>query len=130
MAGDFPEELHYTESDEWIRREGDDWVTGVTSFAAEQLGDVVYVAVPEKGKHYNKGDAYGEIESVKAVSDLYTPTSGEIVDANGDLDANPSLVNDDPYGRGWIMKIHPDDPHDYDQLLDADAYRQHTEEQH
>src|SRR5437763_17108707 len=102
MAGDFPEELRYTSSDEWVRRDPDSVVTGVTAYAADQLGDVVYLQLPEVGKHYGQGDTFGEIESVKAVSDLYCPLAGEIMAVNEELDQNPSLVNEDPYGKGWI----------------------------
>ncbi len=130
MAGDFPSDLRYTESDEWIRREGDEVVTGVTSYAAEQLGDVVYLQLPAAGSHYAAGVPFGEIESVKAVSDLNCPISGEIVAANDALDQNPGLVNEDPYGEGWIVRLRPDNPADYDSLLDAAAYERSTTERH
>lgn len=130
MAGTFPEDVRYTESDEWVRREGDEFVSGVTSFAADQLGDVVYLQLPGSGEHFDQGQTFGEIESVKAVSDLYFPLAGEVTAANPDLDQNPSLVNEDPYGAGWIVRFRPDNPDDYDSLLDAAAYEQHTTEQH
>ncbi len=130
MAGDFPADLRYTESDEWIRREGDEVVTGVTSYAAEQLGDVVYLQLPAAGSHYAASVPFGEIESVKAVSDLNCPIAGEIVDANDALEQNPGLVNEDPYGEGWIVRLRPDNPADYDSLLDAAGYEQRTTEHH
>lgn len=103
-------------------------VIGITAYAAEQLGDVVYLQLPESGKRYAKGDSFGEIESVKAVSDLYCPLSGTISAANQDLDANPALVNEDPYGQGWFARLTPDTPAEYDALLDAAAYQKSVEE--
>jgi glycine cleavage system H protein len=128
MADSFPEELRYTESDEWVRVEDGECVIGVTSFAAEQLGDVVYLKLPGVGEHYDRGQAYGEIESVKAVSDLYSPLSGEVLAINGELDTQPGLVNEDPYGAGWTVRMRPDDPVQIDTLLDATAYGQSTAE--
>ncbi len=128
MAGTFPDDLRYTSTDEWVRRDGDEMVSGITAFASDQLGDVVYIQLPEPGKHYSQGDPFGEIESVKAVSDLYCPVAGEIVAANEELNDNPGLVNEDPYGRGWMIRLRPDNPADYDSLLDASAYEQSTRE--
>jgi glycine cleavage system H protein len=128
MAGNFPDDLRYTESDEWVRREGEELVSGITAFASDQLGDVVYLQLPDTGKRFAKGDPFGEIESVKAVSDLYLPVAGEIVAANQELDQNPGLVNEDPYGRGWIIRLRPDNLVDFDSLLDASAYEQSTTE--
>jgi glycine cleavage system H protein len=103
-------------------------VVGITSFASEQLGDVVYVQLPETGKSFGKGDAFGEIESVKAVSDLYCPIAGEVVEANQELDQNPGLVNEEPYGRGWLIRLRAENPGDFDSLLDAAAYEKNTAE--
>lgn len=128
MAGDYPEDMRYTTSDEWVRREGDETVSGITSFAAEQLGDVVYVQLPEAGSHYDAGQTYGEIESVKAVSDLYCPISGTVIAANSDLDQNPGLINEDPYGAGWLLRFRPDNSSDYDSLLSAEDYEQSTKD--
>ena len=128
MAESIPQDRRYTESDEWVRREGDDVVIGITAYAAAQLGDVVYLQLPASGKRYAKGDSFGEIESVKAVSDLYCPLSGTISAANQDLDANPALVNEDPYGQGWFARLTPDTPAEYDALLDAAAYQKSVEE--
>ena len=130
MADDFPEDLRYTDSDEWIRREGDELVAGITLFATDQLGDIVYVQLPEVGKRFDQGDSFGEIESVKAVSDLFAPLSGEITAINDQLDANPGVINDDPYGAGWMIRLRPDNAGDVDSLLDAQAYEQHTKEAH
>lgn len=128
MAGEFPSDLRYTESDEWVRREGDDIVSGITAFASDQLGDVVYVQLPEVGSHHGREEAFGEIESVKAVSDLYSPMAGEILAVNEELDQNPALINEDPYGRGWMVKLKPDNPGDFDSMLDAQAYERSTAE--
>jgi glycine cleavage system H protein len=130
MAGTFPQDLRYTESDEWVRLEGDEVVSGVTSFAAEQLGDVVYLQLPEVGTTVVQGDAFGEIESVKAVSDLYAPLTGEVLATNTELDQNPGLVNEDPYGQGWIVRLRPSNLADVELLLDAASYEQHTTERH
>src|SRR5438270_3833765 len=117
MAGDFPDDLRYTSDDEWLRLEKGVATCGVTSFAAEQLGDVVYVQLPDVGAHFGAGDSLGEIESVKAVSDLYCPVEGEVAEVNGELDQNPGLVNEDPYGRGWMVKLRLDNPGAVDGLL-------------
>lgn len=128
MAEGFPDDRRYTETDEWVRREGDEVVCGVTAFAAEQLGDVVYLKLPEVGKRFAKDEAFGEIESVKAVSELVCPVGGEVTAANDELDQNPGLVNEDPYNAGWIIRLRPEDPADYDALLDAAGYQRSTEE--
>jgi glycine cleavage system H protein len=128
MAEGFPETLRYTESDEWVRDDGGLFTAGVTAYAAEQLGDVVYLQLPEVGKAYGKGEAFGEIESVKAVSDLYCPLAGEVAEINSELDQNAGLVNEDPYGAGWIVKLHPADPSELDSLLDAAAYERLTKD--
>lgn len=130
MEDGYPSELRYTTSDEWVRRTGDIMETGITTFASEQLGDVVYIKLPDVGAHFNEGEAYGEIESVKAVSDLNVPLAGTITEANEELDANPALVNDDPYGAGWIIRFRADSPEQFDSLLDAARYQEHTAEQH
>ncbi|HEX8917794.1 MAG TPA: glycine cleavage system protein GcvH [Chloroflexota bacterium] len=130
MTTQLPDDLRYTETDEWVRREGDTVVCGITAFAAEQLGDVVYLQLPEPGKEYSQKEPFGEIESVKAVSDLNCPLAGEVSEVNTDLDQNPALVNEDPYGKGWIARIRPVDPSAYDDLLDADAYERSTAERH
>jgi glycine cleavage system H protein len=130
MAGEFPADVRYTETDEWVRQEGDEIVSGISSYAAEQLGDVVYLQLPEVGAHFNQAEAFGEIESVKAVSELFSPISGEVVSANTELDANPGLINDDPYGRGWIVRMRPDSMDQLESLLDAERYEQSTAERH
>jgi glycine cleavage system H protein len=128
MTVNIQDDLRYTESDEWVRRDSDEMVAGITAFATDQLGDVVYLQLPEVGKRFAKGDPFGEIESVKAVSDLNCPISGEVTATNEELDATPGLVNEDPYGRGWIVRIRPENPDEYDSLLDAAAYTTNTAE--
>jgi glycine cleavage system H protein len=128
MAGDYPDDLRYTTSDEWVRADGEEMVSGITSFAAEQLGDVVYVQLPESGSHFDAGQAFGEIESVKAVSDLYFPLAGTVIAVNAELDQNPALVNENPYGDGWMLRFRPDNPDDYDSLLSASDYEQSTKD--
>lgn len=130
MAGSFPQEYRYTESDEWVRPEGGEVVCGITSFASEQLGDVVYLQLPDPGRRVAQGEAFGEIESVKAVSDLYAPLAGEVAAVNEELEQNPGLVNEDAYGAGWLVRLRPDNPADIDSLLDAAAYERSTTERH
>ena len=130
MAGELPQDLRYTASHEWVRRDGDEMVTGITAFAAEELGDVVYVQLPAVGTRVGKGDAYGEIESVKAVSDLYAPLDGEITGVNAGLDENPALINEEPYEGGWMVRFRPSNPADFDSLLDPSAYEQSTKDAH
>lgn len=126
----FPDNLRYSESDEWVRREEGDAVCGVTSFAAEQLGDIVYLQLPAVGTQVTLGEAFGEIESVKAVSDLFSPVSGEVLAVNEELDRDPGIVNRDPYGEGWIFRVRLADAAEYDALLDAAAYERNTAERH
>jgi glycine cleavage system H protein len=130
MAEDFPEELRYVETDEWVRHEGEVVVCGITAYAQDQLGDIVYVKLPDVGMKLQRGEAFGEVESVKAVSDLNAPVSGEVVEANEELDQNPALINEDPYGKGWIIKLRADDLSELDSLLGAAEYRRNTEERH
>jgi glycine cleavage system H protein len=130
MTTEYPDDLRYSESDEWVRREGGDAVCGITAFAAEQLGDIVYLQLPSAGAAVTRGESFGEIESVKAVSDLYSPISGEVVAVNEDLDRDPSAINRDPYGEGWIVRVRLSDPGEYDSLLDAAAYESNTAERH
>ena len=121
-----PEELRYTPDHEWARSEGDTVRVGITDFAQDALGDVVFVKLPMTGTTVNKGDALGEIESTKSVSDIYAPVSGNVVEANGDLSSQPQRVNEDPYGEGWICTIAPSDPAELKSLLSADKYRELT----
>ncbi|MEM8743162.1 MAG: glycine cleavage system protein GcvH [Pseudomonadota bacterium] len=122
-------EFKYAESHEYIRLEGDVGVVGISKYAQEQLGDVVFVELPETGKTFAKGDEAAVVESVKAASEVYAPVSGEIVEANGELESNPGLVNEDPEGKAWFMKIKVSDKSELDGLMDADAYDKFLEEQ-
>ena len=120
---DIPSDLRYAPSHEWCRLEDDGSVTvGISDHAQEQLGDLVFVEVPEVGAHLDAGDAFAVVESVKAASDVYTPIAGEVVAANQTLTDAPESVNSDPYGEGWLMRLQPDDSTRIEELLDADAY--------
>lgn len=117
-----PEDLHYTREHEWIRSTGDMLRVGVTDYAQEALGDIVFVTLPEVGAQVTAGEPCGEVESTKSVSDIYAPVSGTIVARNEALDASPELVNSDPYGEGWMIDIRPDEAGSAEGLLDAAAY--------
>ena len=121
-----PPELRYTKDHEWVRLEGDIATVGVTTFAAEQLGDVVFVELPESGRVLEQHGTFGVVESVKAVSDLFAPVAGEVVEGNQVLAGQPELVNSDPYGAGWMIRIRVSAPGELDGLLDAAAYEQLT----
>ena len=124
-----PEDLYYTDEHEYVRLEDDNVVVvGVTDYAQGELGDVVFVELPEVGAEYQKMDAFGTIEAVKAVSELFSPLAGEIVDVNTDLDDNPGLVNEDPYGAGWMIKLRIADQSALNQLLSATHYAEHVGE--
>ena len=123
MDFEIPDELYYTRDDEWVLSE-DDFVTlGVTDFAQQQLGDIVYVELPSVGDQLESGVAFGVIESVKAVSDLNAPVSGQVVAINDELVDQPEIINEECYGSGWIIKIKPSDQDEIETLLDADSYR-------
>ena len=121
-----PEELQYTKSHEWVRTEGDTVTIGITDHAQEELGDIVYVELPEEGATFDAGDSFGTLESVKAVSDLYAPVGGEAVEVNEALNDSPEKINEDPYGDGWIVKLRLSDEGD---LLSASDYEKLLEEQ-
>jgi glycine cleavage system H protein len=120
----FPENLKYTKDHEWIRVEGDTGVVGITEYAQGELGDVVFVELPQIHKQVKQGESFGTIEAVKAVSDLYSPLSGEVIEANAELEKAPELVNKDPYGKGWIMKLKISATNELDALLDVKTYRE------
>ncbi len=117
-----PTDLRYTKDHEWVRIEGDTATIGITQFATEQLGDVVYVELPAVGSSLQQGAAFGVVESVKAVSDLFAPLSGEVVASNDALSGQPELVNQDPFGSGWMIRVRLTDGGEPDALLDAAAY--------
>jgi glycine cleavage system H protein len=118
----YPPELKYHPEHDWARIEGDTATFGITWFAQDQLGEVVFAELPEVGATVSANQPYAEVESVKAVSDVFSPLSGEVVEANDALKDDPQHVNDDPYGQGWLVKVKLSDPSEVDQLLDVDAY--------
>ncbi|MDX1494364.1 MAG: glycine cleavage system protein GcvH [Longimicrobiales bacterium] len=124
---DIPSDLHYTEEHEYLKATDEDGVfaVGVTDYAQGELGDVVFVELPEVGASFGKMDVFGTIEAVKAVSDLYCPLEGEVVAVNEALDDDPSLVNSDPYGDGWMIKLKLADPSEVSSLLSSDSYAEH-----
>jgi glycine cleavage system H protein len=125
-----PEELRYTEEHEWIAvKDGGLVRVGITEYAQDQLGDVVFVDLPEVGGHVGSGDVFGEVESTKSVSELFAPLDGEIVAVNNSVADSPELINSDPYGEGWLIDIQLDDPSSIDSLLEAEAYQALIKEQ-
>ena len=123
-----PQDLRYTKDHEWVKVDGDVATIGVTDYAASQLGDVVFVDLPTVGKAVDQFATFGVVESVKAVSDLYAPVSGEVTDVNGELGGKPELVNADPFGEGWMIRVKVADPGQLTDLLDAAGYEQLTSE--
>ena len=119
----FPENIKYTSEHEWIRIEGDEAYVGITDYAQSELGEIVFIDVPTLGDEVAQGEVFGSVEAVKTVSDLNMPVSGEVLELNEELDAAPELVNNDPYGKGWIIKISVKDPSELDKLMDAAAYQ-------
>ena len=123
----YPDDLPYTTEHEWLRRPGEaegSVRVGITHYAQDALGDIVYVSLPEVGQHVDAGSTCGELESTKSVSDVYAPVTGEVVARNDSLDATPELVNNDPYGGGWLFEVVPSDPGQLDGLLDAATYEE------
>lgn len=121
---EFPTNIKYTNEHEWIRLEGDIAYVGITDYAQQQLGDIVFIDVPTEGETLDKGEVFGTVEVVKTVSDLFLPIGGEILEVNPQLEEHPELVNQDPYGEGWIIKLKPTDAGEMDELLDAAAYKE------
>jgi glycine cleavage system H protein len=119
-----PENLKYTKDHEWAKIEGDVAIIGITDYAQGELGDVVFVELPEVGTTLNAGDTFGTIEAVKAVADLYAPLSGEVVEINPELESTPEKVNQDPYGEGWMIKVKLSNPAEADDLMDAEKYKE------
>jgi len=124
----FPENLKYTESHEWVRVEGDIAFVGITEFAATHLGDIVFIEIETVGEILDKKESFGSIEAVKTVSDAYMPISGEVIEANQAVLDDPALVNKDPYGEGWLIKIKINNPDEVNELLDADSYAEIAKE--
>ena len=120
----FPTNVKYTSEHEWIRMEGDEAYVDITDYAQDQLGDIVFVDITTEGETLGKGEVFGTIEVVKTVSDLFLPIGGEVLEVNPELEEHPELVNQDPYGEGWLVKIKPVDMAELDDLLDVEAYKQ------
>jgi glycine cleavage system H protein len=124
-----PEDLLYAQNHEWVRRQDDGTIrVGISDFAQDALGDVVFVDLPDVGRDLGSGEPFGEIESTKSVSDLYSPTNGEVVEVNEELEDRPELVNQDPYGEGWMIVLRPAPDASLDALMDAAAYSEHITE--
>jgi glycine cleavage system H protein len=122
MHMNLPKALKYSKEHEWVKIDGNRAIVGITDFAQSELGDIVFVELPEVDDEVDAGSTFGTVESVKTVSDLYVPVSGRVVEVNDKLEDEPELVNDDPYGEGWMIVIEMSDPGQLDQLLDADGY--------
>jgi glycine cleavage system H protein len=124
---DIPADLRYSSDHEWIRVDGDIVTIGITEYAQDALGDVVFVEIPDAGRSVAAGESFSEVESTKSVSDIYAPVTGSVTEVNDALEASPELLNTDPYGAGWICRIEVSNPVELDGLMDADAYRALTE---
>lgn len=124
---EFPQELKYTKSHEWVRVSGDTAVCGITDYAQHELSDVVYVELPDIGDEIEAGTPCAVVESVKIAADVYAPVSGKVTKINTELDATPEAVNNDPYGAGWFFEVEMSDPAELDTLMEADEYKAHTE---
>ena len=120
----FPENLKYTKEHEWVRVEGDVVYIGITDYAQDQLGDIVFIDIPTLDEELEAGDIFGTIEVVKTVSDLFIPISGTVIEVNETLEDEPELVNEEPYGKGWIIKVEPSNQEDFDSLLSAAEYKE------
>lgn len=119
-----PDNLKYTKDHEWIRVEGDEAYIGITDYAQNELGDIVFIEVETVGEELDREETFGTIEAVKTVSDMFMPVAGEVLEFNEELEQSPEIVNNDPYGKGWIVKIKPADMGDIEDLLDAEAYKE------
>lgn len=124
---DFNTDVRYQKSHEWARLEGDTVTVGISDYAQDELGDIVFVELPEVGKTMKQGETFGVVESVKAASDVYMPVSGEVVEVNEVLADKPETINESPFGEGWIMKVKASDSSELDSLMDAAAYQEYTE---
>ncbi len=121
---EFPDELKYTKDHEWVREESGEAVVGITEFAQGELGDIVFIEIETEGETLDKDEVFGTIEAVKTVSDMFMPVSGEVLEVNPKLEDTPDIVNKDPYGEGWMIRIKPADPSQLGDLLSADQYRE------
>jgi len=122
----FPPDLRYTHDHEWLRPQGQNWRVGITQFAVDQLGDITLVDLAREGDQVTKGQRFGTVESVKSVSDLYAPVSGRVIAINAALKDSPEDVNSDPYGKGWMIEVAPNDKQELDELMSAEAYAAHV----
>ena len=126
---DFPEELKYSKTHEWVRQEGENEVViGITDYAQQELGDIVYLELPEEGDVVEKDSAFGVIESTKATEDLYSPASGTVVEVNTPLIDSPEVINEDPYGDGWMIRVELSEPKELEDLMSAEEYREYIKE--
>lgn len=123
----FPADLKYTKNDEWVRIEGDSATVGISDYAQDQLNDIVYVELPDVGASFAQGGSFGVVESVKAASDLYLPIGGTVTEVNSELQDTPELINTDPFGKGWIVKIKVSNAAEADSLMDVEAYKAYCE---
>lgn len=126
---EFPQDLKYTKEHEWIKEEGGTVIIGVTDYAQDSLGDIVYVELPQEGADVTKDEPFGVVESVKAVSDLYSPVTGTVLEVNDSIVDSPEVINDEPYGDAWMLKIELGDPGELDGLLSVDEYKSYIEEE-
>lgn len=124
-----PDELQYTKEHEWIRVDRDIVVIGITHYAQDQLGEIVFVELPNEGEEFGKGDVFGVIESVKSANDIFSPLTCEVIEVNDPLADSPEAINDDPYGEGWIIKVKALDPTELDELLSAEEYEAYVQEE-
>lgn len=130
MSAENPKDLKYSKEHEWARVKGGSAVVGITHFAQDSLGDIVYVSLPDVGSDVKQFQKMGEVESVKAVSDLFSPVSGKVVERNEDILRNPETLNREPFGSGWMIKVQLSNPAEVDKLMDSDAYDRHTADGH
>ncbi len=126
---EFPDNLKYTNEHEWIRVEGDNATIGITEYAQDQLGDIVFVELPDENDVISKGDAFGVVESVKSVSDVYSPLSGKVVEVNDPLKETPETINEDPYNEGWLIRIEMSDKSELEDYKDSEAYGEYVKEE-
>ena len=123
-----PDDVRYTKSDEWVKLDGDEALAGLTDYAQDQLSDLVFVELPQVGDSFAQGESYAVVESVKAAADVYLPIGGEITAVNTDLEDSPEAINEDPFGKGWMVRFKPSDPSEMDGLMDAKAYDAYCDE--
>jgi len=126
---EYPDDFYYTKDHEWIKVQGNIGIVGITEYAQKQLGDIVYIELPEIGEKFEAGDPIGSIESVKAVSEVFIPVSGEIIEVNEKVATEPDIVNSDAHGAGWLIKIKINDKSELDNLMDSDEYQEYIEEE-